>query len=268
MKQEKRDQIILLVLGIILLVLVFIYLFSRPNDDNDVSLDEVKNNYSVKDSMIMELYQRFQLEDGILYSLVATDAFQENYAYYYQHPYTSYTDLSSPIKNYIVLKNADYQKSAYYEEEKYYEISLEIIQEIYEKIFGRVDDFDFSSEEDDELKYEVVEDMVRIYEEDSVKTYQSTIDTYFVNGVRQGNQIIIYERVAFIKITDQYYEFYSDYKRKNLVYQLKREKANSSFLNRSDVVSNVLFYYQDKFPLVTFTYEKGTDSYYFKSIEM
>jgi len=268
MKKEKLPQVVLVGLGIIVLILVLIFLISRPEEKKVTSLYGVKNNYTVKDKMIMELYQRFQLEDGILYSLMGTDLLEDYYAYYYQHPYTSYTDLSSIVKNYIVLKNSDYQKETYYEDGRYYEISLEIIREIYEKIFGTLNDFELKSNDVILPKFEVVGDKVRIYAEEGLKDYNSTIDTFFVNGVRQGENIIIYERVAFIKLTDKYYEFYSDYQRKELVYRLNREKADGSFLNRSDIVSSVLVEYQDEFPLVTFTYEKGVDSYYFKNVEL
>ena len=94
------------------------------------------------------------------------------------------------------------------------------------------------------------------------------IATYFVNAVVDGDKIKIYERVAFIKLGNDYLYFYKDYNMNDLVYKLKvTYNLDQSFINNESIVSNVLLKYQDEFDLYEYNYVKGEDSYYIESIE-
>lgn len=267
-KVNKRNQLIIGICFLLLLILVLIYFFIQPSK-KEISLGSVHPNYRVKDRTIMELYQRFQIEDGKLFSLMGSSQTKDYYGYYYQKKRSDVADLSDIVKSFVVLENADYMSGKYNEEGHYYEMPLAVFQDIYVKIFGQDDSFQFSFGDDDLVsKVEIVGDNVLIYDTLIPNDYHSVIDTYFVNGVRDGKKIFIYERVAFIKITNEFYEFYADIDRSKLVYKIGKDKIDNSFVNDASIVSDVLLKYQDRFPLATYTYELGIDSYYFKSIEI
>jgi hypothetical protein len=55
---------------------------------------------------------------------------------------------------------------------------------------------------------------------------------------------------------------------KHLVYSLYKKTGNISFLNNTNIVSNILLKNKNKFPVYKYTFEKNNDHYIFKSIEL
>ena len=95
-----------------------------------------------------------------------------------------------------------------------------------------------------------------------------TYDTYLVGVINDEDNIIISERVVFIEIKDDYYYFYRDYEMTDLVYKLENTSdVDVSFINNSEVVSNVLLEFQNELDIYEYTYVKGVDTYYLESIK-
>lgn len=261
---NKKKFIFIGILGLVIIFIILIHIFRTPAVDLTY-LKGVSKNLEKDDSIIMELYKRFNPENELLFDLVGSETKNGYYGFYYQDDKVNYKELPDILKNYIVLQNSDYKTYSYNEEGHYYELPFIILKDVYYKIFGK-NDMSFSFDVNLFPKVEVVEDDVRVYDYVALD-YNSAVDTYFVNGVYQDDKIIIYERVAFVKVNDKDIEFYADYARTNLIYTLEKKGTNLGFLKDRNLVSNVLLEYQDKFPLYQYTYEKGVDSYYFKSIE-
>lgn len=263
-KNNKKKFILIGFLGLGIISVILIYIFRTPAVDLTY-LKGVSKNLEKDDTVIMELYKRFNPENGVLFDYVGSETKNGFYGFYYQADKINYKDLPDVLKNYIVVQNLDYKAYSYNEEGHYYEVPLTVLKDVYYKIFGK-NDMSFNFDVTLSPKVEVVKEVVRVYDYVALD-YTSAIDTYLVNGVYQDNKIIIYERVAFIKINSKDIEFYADYERTKLVYTLEKKGTNLNFLKDQNLVSNVLLQYQDKFPLYQYTYVKGVDSYYFKSIE-
>ena len=109
---------------------------------------------------------------------------------------------------------------------------------------------------------------IKRFGEITVLEVNPIIEGGYVRICNEDDYIKIYERVAFIKLDKKNLYFYKDYSMKDLVYKLKvNDDVDTSFINDSSIVSNVLLKYQDDFDLYEYVYKKGVDTYHFESIE-
>ncbi len=256
---KKVNIYISIVIGFILLFVIVLNSFSNKDKKVDNTLYEASFNYKTKDEEGMTLYNQYHPEDGLLFDFVGSDM----YDYYGEFYKGTVEKLSDFIKHVIFIKNADYGSWEYDMDRMCYKLSLNDYKALYQEFYGN-DYTDISV--DDGLKDKIIIDDSICISDNIQKSYTKTIDTYLVNIARLDNKIIIYERVAFVKIGDKKIEFYKDYSMEEKVYQLDKDKVDISFINESSVVSNVLLEYQDEFPLYQYTYVKGEDTYYLESI--
>ena len=268
----KIDKKFWIILGIFVVLLIFIIASFGKNDKNNIKkldMNKTSINYSVKDDTIQFLYDRYHPENGLKFFIAGSNLVSnDNYAFYYKKDKVDYKDFPSIYKNYILLEVMNYKDHPLDEERNCYLYSLVEYQNAYQKYFGSLDGFEVDVSEKFNPHFYLDEDNICISDsnETNVESYQKTIDTYMVNAVYQEDKIIIYEKVAFVKVKDEVFEFYEDYDMKKLVYSLDRENTDSSFLNDSQVVSNVLMNYQDEFSLYQYNYIKGESTYYLESI--
>lgn len=267
MKLEKKDLVKYIFIGLVLLV-VFIFvvkLLGNNKVDKKLNVNKTSSNYVVDDNIVMSLYDRFNPERGIMFNLVGSDIYKKYYGYYYKSKNIKYSDLNDLVKSVILINDADYKTGEYNKELECYYMSKSNYGIIYEKIFGD-DKYKFSF--DEKFVPNIIDNDDNIcIKNNSGGKYTKVIDTYMVNAISDKKYISIYERVAFIKITDDYLYYYKDVDMKDLVYKLEiTNKLDMSFVNDHNVVSNVLLKYQDEFDLYEYKYKKGVDSYYFESI--
>ena len=263
MKNRKKYILSIIICFLVIIVVFEIFnLFFSKDVSKKLDLNKVSYNYKVHDSDGMMLYHRYQPEDGLLFNLIGNNGFKDYYAYYFKK--NKIDNLSNFVKNIILLNDADYTKFNYDDKNNCYQISYDDYKIIYDKLFN---DADYILNFDEEFISINYNDKDVCVKEFRTSNYKKVLDTYLVNIVRLNGKIIVYERVAFIKITDEKLIFYSDYKMKNEVYSLDAEKVDISFINNSEIVSNVLLQYQNDFPLYQYTYIKGVDTYYLESIE-
>ena len=134
------------------------------------------------------------------------------------------------------------------------------------KIFPNDIDFEIQTLNNDNPQIDINQDSICIH--DNIKNnYTQVVDTFFVNAVYQGDQLIIYERVAFINITEDDIKFYSDYNMKNEVAVVDKDSIDLSFINNLNVVSNVLVNNKNKFNIYSYIFEKEDSHYKFIRIE-
>ena len=268
----KIDKKFWIVLGMFIVIIIFLIVFFGKNDKKNIKkldINRTSTNYSVEDDTIQFLYDRYHPEDGLKFQLVGSDSVNPDYyAFYYKNDKVDYKDFPSIYKNYILLELMNYKDHTLDEERNCYLYSLEEYKNAYQKYFGSLEKFEIDVSEEFYPHFYLDEENICISNDVEMFTgnYKKSIDTYMVNAVYQDEKIIIYERVAFVKVTDESLEFYKDYNMKNLVYSLDRENVESAFLNSSQVVSNVLVNYQDEFPMYQYTYIKGENTYYLESI--
>ena len=264
---EKKNLIKYVLVGIIILVVfvVMIVLLGKNSNNSRIDLYKVSKNYSVDNDMIMGLYNRYNPENELLFNIIGSDH-TDMFGYYYKKDKTTYKDLNNNIKSVILFNDADYKSGEFDSNRNCYYMSVSSFKTIYKKLYG-YDDYDIKFSEDFEPRVYVDGDSLCIGSKENV-LYNKVIDTYMVNAIKDGDTITVYERVAFIKVDKDILYFYKDYSMTNLVYALKVTKdLDTSFINNSNIVSNVLLKYQDKFELYEYTYVLGEDSYYFESIE-
>lgn len=265
---KKKDLIKFIIIGVVILgifILVIVLLGNNKSEDSNIKLNKTSNNYVVDDDISMNLYYRYSSESELLFNVVGSSSDKDNYAYYYRKNKVTYDDLNDTIKNTILFNDADYKSGEYDNERNCYYMTINSFKTIYKKLFGH-DDYNIEFGESFNPKVYVDDKNLCIGTKEN-NDYTSVIDTYMVNVVKNNNYITIYERVAFIDIDDEYLYFYKDYEMKDLVYKLKLDdKLDWSFINNSQVVSNVLLKYQDEFVLYEYTYVVGEDSYYLESI--
>ena len=265
----KRQDLIkyIIIGGIILFCFGFIIgLLGNNKNKSNINLKGVSNNYNVDNLEVMDLYYRFNPENELLFNIIGNNSNKDNYATYYKKNEFNYKDLSSDIKNIILLNDADYKSGKFDDSRKCYYMSINSFKTVYKKIFG-TEDYKINFDNIVTPKVYIDKDNLCIGTRDSVD-YTKVVDTYMVNAVFDKDKISIYERVAFIKISDDYLYFYKDYDMNDLVYKIKvTNKLDMSFINNHSIVSNVLLKYQDDFGLYEYTYLKGKDSYYFESIK-
>lgn len=260
MRKNKKNILIAIV---VLFIVLLIGLFYKQSKENDVKLDltKVHANYKVKDDLIMFLYERYHPEDGLKFNILGSDK-SDYFNLYYKNDKLSFEDFPSSLKNSIILDTINH-KDNYDDTNSCYLYSLDEFKAVYLKNYGSDEDFSI----DDDPNINIINNQLCIKEDSDVLDYQKTIDTYFLDGSYEDDKIVIYERVAFIKITDSKVFFYSDYNMNNEVYFLDKDKTDLSFIHNSSIMSNVLLEYKEKFPLYQYTYQKGESTYYFDSIE-
>lgn len=271
MKKKKKVVMISLIgIGVVVLVSVVslsLYL-SKDKETSSLEVNQTSNNYQPKEEMIKFLYERYNVEDGSKFSVVGSDSyskFDDSYGFYYKGNVT-FKDFPDIYKSYILLDLMNYQNGTFDESRNCYFYSLDEFKDAYKKYYGSVDDFKIDTNNNYSPRFYLEDDKLCISSDDHSFDYHKAVDTYFVNGISKGDKIIIYERVAFLNITDKTVDFYSDIKMKNKVYSLNKSKADLGFIHQSKVVSNVLLKYQKKFPIYEYQYKKGDSTYYLESI--
>lgn len=264
-KKMKINKYFLIgLISVLLLFVVLIVVFNKKEETLKFNLNEVSHTYKVDDEEGMLLYNRYQVEEGILFNFVGSNSFDDSYGYYYSG---KVLELSNFIKNIILIKDSDYGTWDYDMDSYCYKISIdEFKNQYYDFYHDKEVDLSF----DDKYNNVIIVDDNNICIKDTINgtEYTKVVDTYLINIVRLNGKIIIYERVAFIKTGDKSFKFYKDSEMKDLVYELKRtDEVDISFINNSELVSNVLLEYADKFDIYTYTYTKGENGYYLESIK-
>ena len=266
MKKKDIKKYISFIIVIIVIIVIIILLMLFDKDDNKVklNLNGVTSNYAFNDIDGMMLYNRFQVEDGLLFSFIGSNSYEEYYGYYYKEEIDK---LPSLLKNIILINDADYRTWNYDEDNRCYRLFMEDYNIIYDKLFGNSKDKDLEIEQEFE-NYIIVDDDGICATDYIGNNYNKVIDTYLVNIINNDDKIVIYERVAFIDIKEDYYYFYRDYEMTDLVYKLENTSdVDVSFINNSEVVSNVLLEFQNELDIYEYTYVKGVDTYYLESIK-
>ena len=232
-------------------------------EEKNINLYEVSNINDSNDPVIRDIYHQFNPEDDILFNLIGSGIDKDYYAYYYKNDKITYNDLDNIIKTYLTIHSYDYKNSKINKSKNCYEIKVEDLNITYEKIFNN-SNFKIDNGLNNP-KIDINNENICIYDSQN-NTYNYTLDTLFINAAYQDDELLIYERVAFIKINDNNIEFYSDYAMNNLIYKANLSEINTSFLNNTNIVSNVLMKYQEKFDIYTYTFEKNDEHFIFKSI--
>lgn len=267
-KKKKVIMISLIGIGVVVLVSVVSLYLSKDKETDSLVVNQTSNNYQPKEEMIQFLYERYNVENGSKFSIVGSDSyskFDDSYGFYYKGNVT-FKDFSDIYKSYILLDLMNYQDGKFDKGRNCYFYSLDEFKDAYRKYYGSVDDFKIDTNSNYSPRFYLEDNQLCISKDDYGFDYHKAVDTYFVNGVSKGDKIIIYERVAFLNITDKTVDFYSDVKMKNKVYSLNKSKADLGFIHQSKVVSNVLLKYQKKFPIYEYQYKKGDSTYYLESI--
>lgn len=250
-------------------MIVILFAFSikqRGNHKEKLDNREVSSNLVIEDETINFLYERYHLEDGLKFTIAGSDIYKDSYAVYYSKDKVIFDDFPDIYKSYILLDLINYQDD-YDNDRECYRYSLQEFKDTYLKYYGSVDNFEIDTKEEFQPHFYLSDEEICISSDDSLRNnYSRTVDTYIVNSFYQDDEIIIYERVAFIKINGDKLEFYSDYKMKDKVYTMELSGVDTNFMNNSKVVSNVLINYQDEFPIYEYTYVKGENTYYLESI--
>lgn len=268
----KRKNIVrIIIAGIIafIILIIVLLLLSGAKDERLLDLYKTSWNNEAKDEMVGFLYDRYQVEDGYKFFLVGSDMnhdIEDTYGLYYRGKKTTFEEFSSIYKSYILLDLMNYDTHGYDDKRSCYFYPLDEFKDAYLKYYGGIDDFKIDTDDRYSPRFYLDNDKICITKDGEGKQYNKAIDTYFVNGIYKDNEIIIYERVAFVKIGDNFIDFYGDYSMKNKVYSLDKSKTDLSFVHNSKIVSNVLMQYRDKFPIYEYHYKKGESTYYLESI--
>lgn len=269
--KKKKNIVSIIIIGIVLLIsiVLLLYVFSNSGKANHLDLYKTSWNNEAKDEMVGFLYDRYQVEDGYKFFLVGSDMnrdIEDTYGLYYRGKKTTFEEFSSIYKSYILLDLMNYDTHGYDDKRSCYFYPLDEFKDAYLKYYGGIDDFKIDTDEKYSPRFYLDNDKICITKDEEGKQYSKAIDTYFVNGIYKDNEIIIYERVAFVKIGNNFIDFYGDYSMKDKVYSLDKSKADLSFVHNSKIVSNVLMQYRDKFPIYEYHYKKGESTYYLESI--
>ena len=268
----KRKNIVrIIIAGIIafIILIIVLLLFSRTKDERLLDLYKTSWGNEAKDEMVGFLYDRYQVEDGYKFFLVGSDMnhdVEDTYGLYYREKKTIFEEFSSIYKSYILLDLMNYDTHGYDDKRSCYFYPLDEFKDAYLKYYGVIDDFKIDTDDRYSPRFYLDNNKICITKDVEGKQYSKAIDTYFVNGIYKDNEIIIYERVAFVKIGDNFIDFYGDYSMKDKVYSLDKSKTDLSFIHNSKIVSNVLMQYRDKFPIYEYHYKKGESTYYLESI--
>lgn len=262
---KKNIKMAIIVIIIFIIIIVYLWLLSRNKiDDKNINVYEVSAVNDSDDPVIRDVYHQFNSEDGILFNLLGSGVDTKYYGYYYREGRSLVSNLDDVVKTYLTVHSYDYKNSKVNEDKNCYEVNIKDLGVTYEKLFNN-NNFTINNSVSN-IRMEIDNDKLCIYD-GSASNYVYLLDTMYVNGFYQDNQLLVYERVAFIKLSDNEMEFYSDYEMNNLIYKAKRSDINTSFVNNTNIVSNVLLKYQDKFNIYTYTFEKNADHYTFVSVD-
>ena len=262
----NKYVVIIVVYLIIMGIILFIFTREEEKEKIDWNLYKVSPNYTLDDSEELVLYNQFQVEERLLFNLVGSDGIKDYYGYFYKEDGFYLSGESSFIKNVILINNADYGSWDYDMDNMCYRLSLNEFKTLYRNFYGNeIEEFTF----DTEFVPAVYVDDSSICISDIKNTeYSKVIDTYLVDVEKSDEKIIIYEKVIFIDIDEDYLYFYKDSKHEELLCKLSTDiEIDISFISNSEVVSNVLLEYVDKLDTYQYTYIKGEDTYYLESIK-
>lgn len=264
-----KKNINLIIIGIIILVIISIGIYSLSNTKTEpkkVNLTETATFNDNEDSTIRDLYHQFNPEEGILFNIIGSNSSKDYYAYYYRKNKTEYDSLDNILKTYLTIQSMDYQNKPLDTQNNCYKINLEDLKMTNSKLFPNDIDFEIQTLNNDNPQIDINQDSICIH--DNIKNnYTQVVDTFFVNAVYQGDQLIIYERVAFINITEDDIKFYSDYNMENEVAVVDKDSIDLSFINNLNIVSNVLVNNKNKFNIYSYIFEKEDSHYKFIRVE-
>ncbi len=264
-----KKNINLIIIGIIILVIISIGIYSLSNTKTEpkkVNLTETATFNDNEDSTIRDLYHQFNPEEGILFNIIGSNSSKDYYAYYYRKNKTEYDSLDNILKTYLTIQSMDYQNQPLDPQNNCYKINLEDLKMTNSKLFPNDIDFEIQTLNNDNPQIDINQDSICIH--DNIKNnYTQVVDTIFVNAVYQGDQLIIYERVAFINITEDDIKFYSDYNMENEVAVVDKDSIDLSFINNLNIVSNVLVNNKNKFNIYSYIFEKEDSHYKFIRVE-
>lgn len=261
---KKNIKLIISSSIIFILIITYIWLISiNKIEDKNINTYEVSNIKDSNDPIIRDIYHQFNPEEDILFNLIGSGKDNNYYAYYYKNDKITFNELDNVVKTYLTIHSIDYKNAPVDLNKNCYQVKSNDLKIAYEKIFNQ-NNFKLDNTVNNP-KLEINNEDICIYDTNT-SDYNYTLDTLFVNAAYQDNELLIYERVAFIKLDDNNLEFYSDYDMKNLIYKANRSETELSFLNNLNIVSNVLIRYQEKFNIYKYTFEKNNEHYYFKSI--
>ena len=264
-----KKNINLIIIGIIILIIISIGIYSLSNTKTEpkkVNLTETATFNDNEDSTIRDLYHQFNPEEGILFNIIGSNSSKDYYAYYYRKNKTEYDSLDNILKTYLTIQSMDYQNQPLDPQNNCYKINLEDLKMTNSKLFPNDIDFEIQTLNNDNPQIDINQDSICIH--DNIKNnYTQVVDTFFVNAVYQGDQLIIYERVAFINITEDDIKFYSDYNMENEVAVVDKDSIDLSFINNLNIVSNVLVNNKNKFNIYSYIFEKEDSHYKFIRVE-
>lgn len=261
-----KKNIKLITATMIILIIVFISTWLVSNnktEDKNINIYETSVVNDNSDPVIRDVYHQFNSEDDILFNLLGSGNNKNYYGYYYKDDKVTFKELDNVIKTYLTIHSYDYKNAPVNSEKNCYQIKKEDLNITYEKIFNKKDfkiDNSLNNPKIDEDDTNIC-----VYDNSS-NDYTYTLDTLYINATYQNDELLIYERVAFIKLDDNNIEFYSDYDMKNLIYKASRSELDLSFINNLNVVSNVIMKYQEKFDIYTYTFVKNGEHHYFDNI--
>ncbi len=261
---KKNIKLIIISTIIFILITTCIWLVSKNKvEDKNINVYEVSNINDNKDPVIRDIYHQFNPEDDILFNLIGSGNDINHYAYYYKNDKITKEQLDNTIKTFLTIHSFDYKNAPIDKVKNCYQVKISDLNITYEKLFNKTN-FQIDKQITNP-QLEINNNTVCIHDYNAID-YNYVLDTLYINATYQENELLIYERVAFIKLEDSNIEFYSDYDMKNLIYKANRSEIELSFLNNLNIVSNVLVRYQEKFDIYTYTFEKNNGNYYFKSI--
>ena len=266
---DRKNKIVIIITVIIILILIVLaLLFKNKNASGGININELTVLEDNEDADVRDIYHQFNPEEDILFNILGSGDNKDNYGYYYKNDIVTYKDLSDAITSYITLHSIDYITFPINEERSCHSITLERIGVTYGKIFNSDREFKFEVLDDDNTRIEIDNDNVCIFDIGVNSNYKYTLDTYFIKNEYKDNLLYIYEKVAFIKVDGNNLEFYSDYNMKDKIYTIDSNKADTSFINNTNMVSNVLVKYSDKFNTYKYTFEKDNEHYHFQSVSL
>ncbi len=261
-----KKNIKLIIISILIFILIITYTWSiskNKKEEKNINVYDISTIEENKDPVIRDIYHQFNPEDDILFNIIGTGNDKNYYAYYYKDNEILQNSLDQTIKTYLTIHSFDYKNAPVDKTNNCYIVSIDNLNITYEKLFNNntfIIDYKINNP-----KIEKKDNNVCIYDTTN-NDYIYTLDTMFVNAAYQDNELLIYERVAFIKLNNNYLEFYSDYDMNDLIYKINRSEVELSFLNNLNIVSNVLIKYQEKFNIYTYKFEKNGEHFIFKSV--
>ncbi|MEE3343333.1 MAG: hypothetical protein VZS44_04500 [Bacilli bacterium] len=261
-----KKNIKLTIATIITIIIIFIATWLVSNkkvEEKDINVFETRQIADNNDPVIRDIYHQFNPEEDILFYLLGSGKDKKYYGYYYQKDKVSFNELDDVVKTYLTINSFDYKNAPVNSQKNCYQVKKEDLNITFEKLFNQ--SYLKIDNSIDRPKIDDDGNNICIYD-NNPSDYIYTLDTSYINATYQDNQLIIYEKVAFIKLNENNLEFYSDYEMQDLIYKANRTELDLSFLNNLNITSNVLTKYQDKFNIYTYTFTKNEEHYYFESV--